>query len=60
MLRKTVLWYSVSEDKSKYGVFVYLPIHQNTLIGEKVEVPFLRDDKYSTKESTSDPQDGQH
>ena len=55
---RPVLWYSVSEAlKSKYAddVCVSTDSQKYALIAEKagVEVPFLRDDKYSTKESTA-------
>ena len=55
---RPVLWYSVSEAiKSKYAdaVCVSTDSPKYALISEKagVEVPFLRDDKYSTKESTA-------
>ena len=55
---RPVLWYSVSEAlKSKYAdaICVSTDSPKYALIAEKagVEVPFLRDDKYSTKESTA-------
>ena len=55
---RPVLLYSVSEAlKSKYAdaVCVSTDSPKYALIAEKagVEVPFLRDDKYSTKESTA-------
>jgi len=55
---KPVLWYSVSEAlKSKYAddICVSTDSPKYAMIAEKVgvEVPFLRDEKYSTKESTA-------